>query len=391
MFPSGFGDVNASNRDISDGAGSPVGMIRYWAAAREAAGCAEEPYAAETLEQALAAAIAAHGAGLARVLARCAFVVDGTPVSRRDPESVALAAGGTIEVLPPFAGGATTSGCDDAMVTSVSSAQSPAQPEPAVPPAPAVPSTSPARVRVLAVLAAVSTSLFAVVVLGASSGGRLLLAAALVVVQIALVIGWFRSAHLNTVGQASGAFAAMAASVAADIVMLRTQDRANVRGLAGVLAGLVILAFVIQLARRDGRDRLTNALAASVASGALAIAMSVLLAVRGGPHGTTLVAVALTAVAVGVLPVQAQVPLWASIPAGVAIGAGAGMLVSHEAGAFGVGTGAVVSLVSVVLAVGARAALSRVPPGVVSWPVAATLPLVVVPPAVLVVARIMVG
>jgi hypothetical protein len=229
---------------------------------------------------------------------------------------------------------------------------------------------------VLAVLAAVSTSLVAAIVLAASSGGRLLLAAALLGVQLALVIGWFRSAHLNTVGQASGAFAAMAASVAADVVMLRTHDRANVRGLAGVLAGLVILAFVIQLARRDGRDRLTNALGASVASGALAIAMSVLLAVRGGPHGTTLVA---------------QVPLWASIPAGVGVGAGAGLLVSHEAGAFGLGTGAVVALVSVALSVGARAALSKVPPGVVAWPVAASLPLVVVPPAVLVVARIMVG
>ncbi len=274
------------------------------------------------------------------------------------------------------------------MVTSVYSEQSPS---PAVPPARAVPSTSPARAVVLAVLAAVSTSLVAAIVLAASSGGRLLLAAALLGVQLALVIGWFRSAHLNTVGQASGAFAAMAASVAADVVMLRTHDRANVRGLAGVLAGLVILAFVIQLARRDGRDRLTNALGASVASGALAIAMSVLLAVRGGPHGTTLVAVALTAVAVGVLPIQAQVPLWASIPAGVGAGAGAGLLVSHEAGAFGLGTGAVVALVSVALSVGARAALSKVPPGVVAWPVAASLPLVVVPPAVLVVARIMVG
>lgn len=95
--------MNASNRGVSD---PPTGLIRYWAAAREAAGCSEEPYAAETLQQALAAASARHGAGLAHVLARCAFVVDGTPVSRRDPATVLLAAGGTIEVLPPFAGGA---------------------------------------------------------------------------------------------------------------------------------------------------------------------------------------------------------------------------------------------------------------------------------------------
>ena len=279
--------------------------------------------------------------------------------------------------------------CDDAMVTSVPSV--PPGPGFEPPPVSAVPSGSSTRAALIAALAAFSTSLFAVAVLAASSSGRLLLATALLVVQLALVIGWFRSAHLTTVGQASGAFAAIAAAAAADIVLLRTHDRANVRALAGVLAGLVILAFVIQLARRDGRDRLTNAIAASVASGALAIAVSVLIAVRGGPHGTTLVAVALTGVAVGVLPVQPQVPLWVSIPAGLALGAGAGLLVSHAAGAFGMGTGAVVALVAVAVAVGARAALAKVPQGVVAWPVAATLPLVVVPPAVLVVARIMVG
>jgi len=265
---------------------------------------------------------------------------------------------------------------------------------PSVPPGPpvsAVPSGSSTRAVLIAAFAGLSTSLFAVVVLAASSSGRWLLAAALLVVQLALVIGWFRSARLTTVGQASGAFAAIAAAVAADVVLLRTHDRANVRALAGVLAGLVILGFAIQLARRDGRERLTDAMAASVAAGALAIAVSVLLAVRGGPHGTTVVAVALAGVAVGVLPVQPQVPLWASIPAGLALGAGAGLLVSHETGAFGIGTGAVVALVAVVLAVGARAALAKVPPAVVAWPVTATLPLVVVPPAVLVVARIMVG
>jgi sulfur-carrier protein len=85
------------------------GTLRYWAAAREAAGAAEEPYAAATLAQALEAAIARHGGAdgpFARVLQRCAFVVDTEPVSRRDPTTVRLSEGGTIEVLPPFAGGA---------------------------------------------------------------------------------------------------------------------------------------------------------------------------------------------------------------------------------------------------------------------------------------------
>ena len=88
---------------------APAGTIRYWAAAREAAGAAEEPYRAGTLAEALAAAVARHGgpdATLARVFARCSFVVDGSPSGRRDPATVALRPGGVVEVLPPFAGGA---------------------------------------------------------------------------------------------------------------------------------------------------------------------------------------------------------------------------------------------------------------------------------------------
>jgi molybdopterin synthase sulfur carrier subunit len=105
--------VNAGNRGVSDAEqlehsdAAPTGLIRYWAAAREAAGTSEEAYVARTLEQALAAAKERHGEQLERVLARCSLVVDGTPASRRDPATVMLTQGGTIEVLPPFAGGAS--------------------------------------------------------------------------------------------------------------------------------------------------------------------------------------------------------------------------------------------------------------------------------------------
>jgi molybdopterin converting factor small subunit len=100
--------MNAGNRGVSESSRAvPTGLIRYWAAAREAAGTSEEPYTAETLEEAIAAAKERHGDALERVLARCAFVVDGMPATRRDPATVRLTSGGTIEVLPPFAGGAS--------------------------------------------------------------------------------------------------------------------------------------------------------------------------------------------------------------------------------------------------------------------------------------------
>ncbi|MBT2410948.1 MoaD/ThiS family protein [Streptomyces sp. ISL-12] len=87
--------------------------VRYWAAAKAAAGVAEEAYEADTLAEAIDAVRARHagsgsgsGSGeLARVLLRCSFLVDGDPVGTRGHETVRLADGGTVEVLPPFAGG----------------------------------------------------------------------------------------------------------------------------------------------------------------------------------------------------------------------------------------------------------------------------------------------
>jgi molybdopterin converting factor small subunit len=82
-----------------------TGTIRYWAAAKSAAGTAEEPYDAVTLAQALDAVRLRHPGELVRVLQRCSFLVDGAPVGTRGHETVRLAEGGTVEVLPPFAGG----------------------------------------------------------------------------------------------------------------------------------------------------------------------------------------------------------------------------------------------------------------------------------------------
>jgi len=81
------------------------GTIRYWAAAKAAAGVAEESYAADSLAEALSAARAAHGDRLGAILDRCSFVVDGAPAGTGSHSRVALSDGGTVEVLPPFAGG----------------------------------------------------------------------------------------------------------------------------------------------------------------------------------------------------------------------------------------------------------------------------------------------
>ncbi|WP_326819696.1 MoaD/ThiS family protein [Streptosporangium sp. NBC_01639] len=80
------------------------GMIRYWAAAKDAAGVAEEPFEAATLAE-LMTKVTVGRERLARVVLRSSFLVDGDPVGRRAHDTVVLADGATVEVLPPFAGG----------------------------------------------------------------------------------------------------------------------------------------------------------------------------------------------------------------------------------------------------------------------------------------------
>lgn len=78
--------------------------IRYWAAAKDAAGVPEETVAAATLGEALTVAVAnrASDAPLRNVLKRSSFLVNGTRVRA---EETPLEDGAVIEILPPFAGG----------------------------------------------------------------------------------------------------------------------------------------------------------------------------------------------------------------------------------------------------------------------------------------------
>jgi len=81
--------------------------VRYWAAARAAAGLSEEQVSPGTLADVLAEVRRRHGDRdrFAEVVAMCSVLVGDTPVNTREPASVVLAPGDTVELLPPFAGG----------------------------------------------------------------------------------------------------------------------------------------------------------------------------------------------------------------------------------------------------------------------------------------------
>jgi sulfur-carrier protein len=85
----------------------PMVTMRYWAAAKQAAGVAQETLSAATLAEALATAVANRAAptDFQAVLARSSFLVNGEQAAARAAEAVPLAEGAVIEVLPPFAGG----------------------------------------------------------------------------------------------------------------------------------------------------------------------------------------------------------------------------------------------------------------------------------------------
>jgi molybdopterin synthase sulfur carrier subunit len=85
--------------------------LRYWAAARAAAGLAEEQVEVSgpvTLASLVAGAVQRYGADdgrLAAVLASCSVLVGDRPVATEDPATLEVEPGATVEFLPPFAGG----------------------------------------------------------------------------------------------------------------------------------------------------------------------------------------------------------------------------------------------------------------------------------------------
>ncbi|MBM9458407.1 MoaD/ThiS family protein [Nocardioides sp. zg-536] len=83
--------------------------VRYWAAARAAAGVPEEEISVAgplTLGELLRTVTERHaGTRLPEVVRICSVLLGDRPVSTSDPAEVVVEPGQTVEFLPPFAGG----------------------------------------------------------------------------------------------------------------------------------------------------------------------------------------------------------------------------------------------------------------------------------------------
>jgi molybdopterin synthase sulfur carrier subunit len=83
--------------------------VRYWAAARAAAGVAEDRLPTEgelTLEEVVRRVLDLHPVDRFPDLIKiCSVLVGERPAGTRPPEQVLVRPGDTVEFLPPFAGG----------------------------------------------------------------------------------------------------------------------------------------------------------------------------------------------------------------------------------------------------------------------------------------------
>jgi sulfur-carrier protein len=104
--------MSAPSPDRSTAAGARDGtvLVRYWAAARAAAGVDQDTVAVAegtTLATVLAEVHRIHAdrPKLSEVIGVCSILVGDRPVGATGPADVTLHPGDTVELLPPFAGG----------------------------------------------------------------------------------------------------------------------------------------------------------------------------------------------------------------------------------------------------------------------------------------------
>jgi hypothetical protein len=165
---------------------------------------------------------------------------------------------------------------------------------------------------------------------GSLLGGALLglpwLWVPVVVVQVAVVVTWHWS--LGVPSAATGAAVGGGLAVIVDVVVATTDEAPSLGPVAVVLGAGYLIAVVQQLVRTDGRERLVDSLAATVALAtvaALGVAWVVIAELADGEAAAVVLAGGCVAAAVGRLAPgiagAGGVPLLAGAAAGALIGA----------------------------------------------------------------------
>ncbi|NMR18715.1 hypothetical protein [Cellulomonas fimi] len=176
---------------------------------------------------------------------------------------------------------------------------------------------------------AVCTAAAAALVAAAAYVGELPLVSLVSALTLVFAIGWPRLADLPA---SRGAVVVLVlASAAAIAAVYRTAGEPYLRELPLVLAFSIVLAFVRELVRRDGRERLVESVSGVVAGVLVAVSVVGWVAAGRTAGGVPLVvtgAIALAvASAVSALPAAGWTGVLLTLAAGAGAGAGAGLLV----------------------------------------------------------------
>jgi hypothetical protein len=240
------------------------------------------------------------------------------------------------------------------------------------------------RPMIAAVAACVAAGL--AVVLGVAAAGPVaVLVAAVALVQLLVVARWFAALDVTAAAR-GGAVVGAAAAIGADLAVALRDDRRPLAPVTAVLGLAMLAALLSQLSRRDGRDRLTASLSATVVLATVGALGSCYLGVQSSRDGGAFLVAGVVAAAATVVAAALPGPEIVSLPIGLVAGAGAGVLVGVLS-ELGPGTGGLVGLgcavaASVTTAVARRAA--RPDPLVT-----AGLPLLLAAPVTFVLARLL--
>lgn len=239
------------------------------------------------------------------------------------------------------------------------------------------------RAVVTAVLAA------AVAVAGYLGGTPLSITAAVLAVVFAL--GWPALAGLPFV-PGSAAVVALGGVGAVGVVHLTT-TQPYLRDLPVVFAAAILLAFLNELLRRDGRTRLVESVSGTVAGTLVAVAVAGWVAIGKTPGGEPIVVVGALALAVGSAVVALHLAPWLGALVTAGASAAAGTLGGLLLPGIDPLAGALLGLAVGVLVATLHALFDQLPSLEKRWPslAAVTLPVTVTGILVYVVGRVLVG
>src|SRR6187455_1494361 len=171
---------------------------------------------------------------------------------------------------------------------------------------------------------AVVTAVLAAAVAVAGYLGGLPLTGTAAVLALLFALGWPALAGLPF--KPGSATVVALGGVGAVAVVHLTEEQPYLRDLPVVFAAAILLAFVNELLRRDGRTRLVESVSGTVAGTLVAVAVAGWVAIGRTPGGEPLVVAGALALAVGSAVVALPLAPWLGtiVTAAAAAGAGAG-------------------------------------------------------------------